>query len=766
MTGRIKVTVLGGSALATPLLFQAIGDRKARQAYDFVLFGRDQERLDLVRRVSEEIIASYPELDLRVSTTTSRQAAIAGADYILNQIRVGGLEGRAFDETFPRKFGIPGEETVGPGGFSNSLRGIPVVLDLCRDIEKLAPDALVLNLTNPSSVIQYAIRRYSRVRVIGTCDSPVSLMEMVAGLLGHPPGELRFDLVGMHHFGWMNGVWHRGKNYLPEVLARADEMPRLGVDPELIRALGLLPSFYHKYYFHPDRILAQTEGRPVRAHELIALSTQMLADFRAWQPGTPPTMLARRGAVWYEKIVVPTLLALAERHTVELVLSVDNNGTIPWLPDDATIEAPVQIENGEVLATRGTDLPSIARAMTVQNCTYEMLTAQAIAERDRDKALQALLTNLLISNYNQARGILDLLWPAERQPQFIVQPLTKDEKTTASFKAPRLSFGDHWLEEYDPPEDDFVLVTMEELWPKVKDRLTRSPARLVFIEDLDWYGLEAMERALPPFDLAVGLGGGVAQDAAKYLAWRRHTPVDEFVTITSVDASVTKSIAVRAGGHVTYIGYVVPRHVYIDFPLILSAPHRLNRSGVGDILCAHVALWDWEYARDKKGESYDPVAAQAMRAWLERIRDGAESIRTVSRQGVRLIMEAFEDISLICRRFGSSRPQEGSDHTFAYNAEFQTGKHFLHGELVALGAWVMACLQGNHPDYLADTYTRTGILWQPKDLGISQAEFIRILTTLNWYQKNFGRRSTILNDRMIDRAFIEQVIPQLEFADH
>lgn len=766
MSRRIKVTVLGGSALATPLLIRVMGDRKAQRAYNFVLFGRNQERLDLVRRVCEEIVASYTGLDIQVSTSTSQQAAIAEADYCINQIRVGGLEGRAFDETFPRKFGIPGEETVGPGGFSNSLRGIPVVLDICRDIENLAPDAILLNLTNPSSIIQYAIRRYSKVKVIGTCDSPVSLMEMVADLLGYPRSELTFDLGGMHHFTWMTGVRHQGKDFLPEVLARADEMPKLGVDPELIRALNLLPSFYHKYYFHPDRVLAQTEGRPIRAHELMALSDQMLEDFRKWQPGTPPAMLSRRGAIWYEKIVVPTLLALAEQQTTELVLSVDNNGTLPWLPDDAIIEVPVQIENGEVVGARAPELPSIARMMTVQNCTYEMLAAQAIAEKDRDKALQALMTNHLVSNYNQARGILDLVWPAESRPRFIVQPVAKNDEKMAEMKAPRLFFGDHGPEEFNPPEEDYVLVTMEELWPKVKDRFKRQPASLVFVRDLDWYGLEAMERALPPFDLVVGLGGGVAQDAAKYLAWKRHSPVDEFVTITSVDASVTKSVAARAGGHVTYIGYILPRHVYIDFPLILSAPQRLNRSGVGDILCAHVALWDWEYARDRKGEAYDPKAAQAMRTWLMRVRDDAESIQKVSREGVRLIMEAFEDISLICRRFGSSRPQEGSEHTFAYNAEFQTGKHFLHGELVALGAWVMANLQDNTPEFLADLYARTGILWQPKDLGLLKTELIRILTTLNWYQKNFGRRFTILNERIIDHAFIEQIVAQLEFADH
>jgi glycerol dehydrogenase-like iron-containing ADH family enzyme len=126
-------------------------------------------------------------------------------------------------------------------------------------------------------------------------------------------------------------------------------------------------------------------------------------------------------------------------------------------------------------------------------------------------------------------------------------------------------------------------------------------------------------------------------------------------------------------------------------------------------------------------------------------------------------MEAFEDISLICRRFGSSRPQEASDHTFAYNAEFQTSKNFLHGELVALGSYVMASFQGNDTQYLSDVYKQTGLLWKPKDIGLTKEEFVKTMSTLNWYQNNFGRRYSILGEKSVDEQFIESTIDQLEF---
>ena len=760
---RIKVVVLGGSALATPMIFDAMGNFKATKKYDFVMLGRDEERLNLVKQVSDDIIKNSPGLDISTQVSTDIESSLSGMDYCINQIRVGGLEGRAFDETFPRQFGIPGEETVGPGGFTNSMRGIPVTIDICRMIEKHAPNATLLNLTNPSSIVHYAVRRYTGVNVIGTCDSPISLIGMVAGLLNLPVEEIEFELGGMHHFGWIVGVKHNGKDYLPELLERADEMPKLGTDPEVIRAIGAIPAYYFKYYFHPDRMLAATEGRTIRAHQLMELSNQLLQAYRDWKPGVPPSMLKRRGAVWYDKIVVPTLLALAENQTTELILSTDNNDSFPWLPEDAIVEGKVPIRDGKLGAVSTFDPPQDVKAMMSQNCAYEMLAAQAIVEQDREKALRSLMANLLVSNFNQARGILNLVWPGEDKVNFKSIDLKQPETDSETFKVPILYYGDNLVEDLHLPEGDYALITMEEPWELFKDRVHYKPACVFFVTELDWYRLEALERQLPEVEAVVALGGGTVTDAAKYLAWRRHIPVDVFPSITSVDAAVTKSIAARSGGHVTYIGYIVPRNVYIDYPLIQGAPKRLNISGVGDIICSYTALWDWRLAYEHKGESYDPNAVHQMEEWLKRVHNGAGDIKQVNKKGIQLIMQAFEDISLICRRFGSSRPQEASDHTFAYNAEFQTGKNFLHGELVALGTYVMAQLQGREMTYLEEFYQTTGLLWQPRDIGLTEVEFSKIMASLNWYQKSFGRRYSILDEKTIEPDFIRELVGRLQF---
>jgi 6-phospho-beta-glucosidase len=768
MSDTIKIAVLGGSALATPLLFETMGKLGAQSAYSVSLFGQAAHKLELVKRFSDEVIKDYPGLDIRVETTTNSEKAIEGSNFILNQIRVGGLNGRLFDETFPRQFGIPGEETIGPGGFSNSVRGIPIILDYCRLVEKYAPDSIMLNLSNPSSIIQYAIQKYTKVKVLGTCDTPISTIKMVADSLSLPVGELTFDWFGMHHFGWVTRVRKGHEDLLDQVLMNLKNMPALSVDQEIVEAIGAIPASYLKYYFHPDRVLAATEGRITRAEELIALFNQMQREMEAWKPGQSLTVLKKRGAAWYDKIVVPTLLSLSEKKSAELILSIKNQGLVNWLPTDAIVELPVLFKHGRISARISSNIPQDIQGLVTRNCAYEMLAAEAIVEKDRGKALRALQSNLLVSNFNQVRGILEKVWPDEQKITFARKDYPKKaEKISREFELgyqiPTLHFGEKLIEKIHLNEENYAVITMEIPWKQAVDRLSRLPVTSVFVDELDWYRLEAMERSLPEIEAVVGVGGGMVIDAAKYVAWRRHIPMDAVPTITSVDASVTKSIAARIGGHVTYIGYIVPRNVYVDYQIIKEAPPRLNRSGVGDILCAHVALYDWKLAFEHKEEKYDPSAVSAVQHWLDRIEKGVEDISRVNENGIRLIMEAFEDISIICRSSGSSRPQEGSDHTFAYNAEFQTGRSFLHGELVALGAYVMANLQNNTPDYLRKIYERTGILWQPRDVGLSKLEFINILKSLNWYQKNFGRRYTVLDEEKIGDSFIDEMIGKLEF---
>ncbi len=405
------MVVWGGSAIATPELIDAL--RKGllpSEALDVVLVGRTADKLKAVGDLCCKM-AEASQSDLHVSYTTAGEAALHGADYILSQVRVGGLEARTFDESFPRELGLPGEETVGPGGFSNALRTIPVALKLSELAKKLAPDALILNLTNPSSLVQYAVRRYSGMRALGICDVPVSLTLMIARALELPYAELEFDYVGMHHAGWVTGVRHRGRDVMLLLLEQAERLSKLEVDPQLIRSIGAIPCSYFRYYFHPDHMLAKAMGRQTRAQELVAIQASMQELFAQPDAHEHPEIYGRRGANWYKLIVVPVLLSLMRDSHQTFIVNTDNQGTLLWLPPEAIIEVPCVVSAAGAHPLTVGPVPPDVQAFLVRNCAYEMLAVQAIVEHSYDGALRALMLNPMIRDATQAQAVLERVWP-------------------------------------------------------------------------------------------------------------------------------------------------------------------------------------------------------------------------------------------------------------------------------------------------------------------------------------------------------------------
>jgi 6-phospho-beta-glucosidase len=348
---------------------------------------------------------------LSVSYQTDTRKGLEGAHYILNQVRVGGYPARAYDEKFPQKFGIMGEETFGPGGMSNALRTIPVVLDYCKLIEEIAPQALLLNLTNPNSFIQYAAVRYSKVNIVGVCDSPVGIAQSIAEILGAPLQELWPQYVGMHHFGWVVKVFWRGRDVMPDLLKKLDQSSDLPVDVEIARAIGGIPTSYFKYYYHSNRVFAkQQKQEKVRAEQLMELEAGLLGDYASMQGGDLPERLRQRGASWYDGIVVPVMLAHANGANEVYTLNVVNGSCISWMPAQAIIETPTLVTSHGFVPLEPPETPIDVQAMVRLNAAFEMLWVEAVVEKDADKALRAMMLNHLVHDLDQAKAILKEIW--------------------------------------------------------------------------------------------------------------------------------------------------------------------------------------------------------------------------------------------------------------------------------------------------------------------------------------------------------------------
>lgn len=404
----MKLTVLGGSSIASPELFSALGVHPAHPALRVVLQGRDEFKLERVGRICVQVAAQND--NVHVEWTTDLARALDGADFVLNQVRVGGLSARAFDESFPHQFDIPGEETVGPGGFANALRTVPVCLAYAREMEQRAPNAWFLNLTNPAGIVQNALSRSSRVRVVSLCDSPVTLIDNVAKLLDLHPHSVRADYIGMLHFGFVVGLSHEGKDIMPQALAEISRLPGLVADPRFIQALGAIPNPYLNYFFAPDLMLSRQRARgATRASELQDLETRILADYESGSTAR----LGKRAAVWYEKIIAPVLLALMGQPSDHIV-NLRNGETVPFLPPDTTVETRARVSPQGIEAHPCPPVRRDVQAMIQLNSAYEALVVDAILEDSYAKAWLALELNPLIHGADQARAILDMLWSEKK----------------------------------------------------------------------------------------------------------------------------------------------------------------------------------------------------------------------------------------------------------------------------------------------------------------------------------------------------------------
>jgi glycerol-1-phosphate dehydrogenase [NAD(P)+] len=224
-----------------------------------------------------------------------------------------------------------------------------------------------------------------------------------------------------------------------------------------------------------------------------------------------------------------------------------------------------------------------------------------------------------------------------------------------------------------------------------------------------------------------GVGGGSALDHAKYAAWLLDLPLVLVPTILSVDAAFTRAIGVREGARVRYVGEVVPDYLLVDYSLLRAAPPLLNRAGVGDILSIFTAIWDWRVAADRFHEAFWPEVAASSDALLERLLAGADDLRDVTREGLRLLAELYVGEVRLCDMVGSSRPEEGSEHYLAYCLESMTGRSYLHGQLVSLCVVLVGVLQGQDVSPVTAFLERVGLDWHPEAVGVSREELLSAL---------------------------------------
>ena len=283
--------------------------------------------------------------------------------------------------------------------------------------------------------------------------------------------------------------------------------------------------------------------------------------------------------------------------------------------------------------------------------------------------------------------------------------------------------------------DAYLIAVNDPPWSSIADRVP-APVGVVSAHDMELAKLDRdVERTADDgAAVVVGFGGGTALDTAKYLAWRRGLPLVQIPTITSVDAGFTDAIGVRSEGRVRYVGTIVPDEVVLDIDLIRSAPARLNRAGIGDVLSCHTGLHDWRAAvAAGAGVAWDTAAAELGESLLAELDAAVVDIRACSPDGIRWLAGSYRRIGAACAALGHSRFEEGSEHFWAYAYEHASGVHHVHGELISLAVVAVAHVQDNDPEFAHDVVSRAGVRAHPDDLGISRADLVDNLVGLRAY---------------------------------
>ncbi|MET8692589.1 6-phospho-beta-glucosidase [Streptomyces bauhiniae] len=432
----MRLTILGGGGFRVPLVYGALlGDRGEGRVTEVVLHDVDAGRLDAVTRVLAEQADGVPDAPV-VRATTELDDALRGADFVFSAIRVGGLRGRAEDERVALAEGVLGQETVGAGGIAYGLRTVPVAVDIARRVARLAPDAWVINFTNPAGLVTEAMSRYLGDRVIGICDSPVGLGRRVARALGADPREAFVDYVGLNHLGWVRGLRVAGRDELPRLLADLD---RLGsfeegrlFGPEWLRSLGAIPNEYlHYYYFNRETVRAYQEAELTRGAFLRDQQARFYTDalrpggsaLRAWEDTR-----AEREATYmaenresagagereeedlsggYEQVALALMRAVARDERTTLILNVRNRATLAALDADAVIEVPclVGADGAHPLATD--PLPAHATGLVCSVKAVEREVLSAAESGSRETAVKAFALHPLVDSVNVARRLVD-----------------------------------------------------------------------------------------------------------------------------------------------------------------------------------------------------------------------------------------------------------------------------------------------------------------------------------------------------------------------
>ena len=403
MTERgLKIATIGGGSSYTPELIEGFIKRMdvlpVKDLY-LVDIPEGQEKLNIVTAFAKRMVWKAGA-DLRIHATTDREEALKDADFVTTQFRAGLLDSRIRDEHIPLRYHKIGQETTGAGGFANALRSVPVALDIAHDMERLCPDAWLINFANPSGLLTEAVLNHTNIRAIGLCNCPINMINDMSQKFSCSADDLFLDFVGINHLIWAQKVLLHGKDVTAEAIEKICDasskeimanIPEVHYSPEFLRSLGMIPVSYLKYYYLQPQMLeeclADSKSKGVRGEVVKSVESELFTLYQDTDLKEKPEQLARRGGARYSDAACSLIDSIYNnKKDIQVVNVMDSNGA-----------HPIQIGH----------TPLKIRGLLQNIKAYEQLTIQAAIYGDRDAALQALTIHPLVNSAETARLMLN-----------------------------------------------------------------------------------------------------------------------------------------------------------------------------------------------------------------------------------------------------------------------------------------------------------------------------------------------------------------------
>ncbi|MFD0263487.1 6-phospho-beta-glucosidase [Kitasatospora indigofera] len=425
MSPTLKLAIVGGGSTYTPELIDGFARlRDTLPIGELVLIDPAADRLELVGGLARRIFAKQGHPGT-ISTTTDVAAGVQGADAVLLQLRVGGQAARDRDETWPLDCGCVGQETTGAGGLAKALRTVPVVLDIAEQVRRANPDAWIVDFTNPVGIVTRALQGAGH-KAVGLCNVAIGFQRRFAKHLGVDHELIRLDHVGLNHLTWERGVTlldapgsATGREVLPELLAGFGQeiSEDLHLPLPVIRRLGVVPSYYLRYFYQHDVVVQELKAKGSRASEVAAIERQLLDMYADPALDTKPELLAQRGGAFYSEAAVQLIASLlgTDGRTTVQVVNARNDGVLPFLPDDAVIEVPAEVDAAGVRPLPQRPVEPLYAGLIAGVTAYEQLALEAALKGGRDRVFDALLAHPLVGQLELADKLTDSLLANNRE---------------------------------------------------------------------------------------------------------------------------------------------------------------------------------------------------------------------------------------------------------------------------------------------------------------------------------------------------------------